>query len=114
MRPNEHRKQYDIFLALLRDARLAAGVSQQELASRLGKTQTFVSKCERGERRLDVIDLLAYMNGIDHAPATFVAELSDVIDKAATASALAALSSLRPKGAMPNTPAAGRKRQRKA
>lgn len=109
MRPNEHRKQYDIFLALLRDARLAAGVSQQELASRLGKTQTFVSKCERGERRLDVIDLLAYMNGIDHAPVTFVADLSDVIDKAA-----AALSSPRTKEAMPNTPAAVRKRQRKA
>lgn len=47
---------YRRFLALLRAARKDSGLTQAELAERLGETQTFVSKCERGERRLDVIE----------------------------------------------------------
>lgn len=34
----------------------AAGITQAELAARLGKPQSFVSKEERGERRIDVIE----------------------------------------------------------
>ena len=43
--------------ALLRRLRLEAGLSQVELANRLRKPQSFVSKYESGERRLDVIEL---------------------------------------------------------
>jgi len=39
-------------------ARKDAGLTQQELAMRLGRPQSFVSKTERGERRLDVIEFL--------------------------------------------------------
>jgi transcriptional regulator with XRE-family HTH domain len=49
--------EYTVFLKTLRDAREAAGVTQVELAKRLAMTQSAVSKCERGERRLDVIEL---------------------------------------------------------
>jgi len=41
----------------LRQARTAAGLTQVEVARRLGKTQSFVSKCESGERRVDVVEL---------------------------------------------------------
>lgn len=37
-------------------ARRAAGVSQQELANRLKRPQSFVAKVEGGERRLDVVE----------------------------------------------------------
>lgn len=39
-------------------ARKIAGLTQAELAARLGRPQSFVSKYKRGERRLDVIEFL--------------------------------------------------------
>lgn len=48
------------FLRRLRQARKAAGLSQEQAARRLGRTQSFVSKAELGERRLDVIELRAF------------------------------------------------------
>jgi len=48
---------YDRFLALLKQARVKAGLSQVEAADRLGRPQSFVSKCESGERRVDVVEL---------------------------------------------------------
>ena len=43
---------------LLTDARLKAGLTQSEVASQLGRPQSFVSKYESGERRLDVVEFL--------------------------------------------------------
>ncbi|MBI3132990.1 MAG: helix-turn-helix transcriptional regulator [Acidobacteria bacterium] len=51
------RKEYAVLLDHLREVREQVGVTQVELASRLEGTQTFISKCERGERRLDLIEL---------------------------------------------------------
>jgi transcriptional regulator with XRE-family HTH domain len=48
---------YGEMLKLLVAARLRAGLTQVEVALRLDETQTFISKCERGERRLDVAEL---------------------------------------------------------
>jgi transcriptional regulator with XRE-family HTH domain len=42
---------------LLKTARVEAGLTQAELAQRLGVNQSFVSKYESGERRLDLIEL---------------------------------------------------------
>ena len=44
-------------LKRLREARIAAGLTQMEVAKALQRTQVFVSKCESGERRIDPIDL---------------------------------------------------------
>jgi transcriptional regulator with XRE-family HTH domain len=49
--------EYTLLLEVLRSARESAGLTQAEIASKLDETQTFVSKCERGERRLDIIEL---------------------------------------------------------
>jgi transcriptional regulator with XRE-family HTH domain len=43
--------------ALLRQIRIDAGLKQSELAERLGQSQSFVSKYESGERRLDLLEL---------------------------------------------------------
>ena len=51
-----HRQQYLEFVARLRRARKTAGLTQDELASTLGKPQSYVSKVETCERRLDVIE----------------------------------------------------------
>ena len=44
-------------LSLLRQIRTEAGLKQADLAKRIQKDQTFVSKYESGERRLDVLEL---------------------------------------------------------
>lgn len=49
----EHRR----LVVLLRGLREAAGLRQVELAERLGRPQSFVSKYESGERRLDLVEL---------------------------------------------------------
>jgi DNA-binding XRE family transcriptional regulator len=53
IRLNQQKK----LLALLRGVRVEAGLTQSELASRLGTDQTFISKYESGERRLDILEL---------------------------------------------------------
>ena len=50
---------YDRFRAKLRQARLDAKLSQVEVAKMLGKHQSFMSKIESGERRLDFVELQA-------------------------------------------------------
>lgn len=52
-----HNEDYRAFLIMLRAIREAQGVSQAQLAALLEQDQTFVSKCETGIRRLDVIEL---------------------------------------------------------
>jgi transcriptional regulator with XRE-family HTH domain len=54
---NVYSIEYKAFLVRLREARNAANLTQAEVALRLKKPQTFVSKSELGERRLDVIEL---------------------------------------------------------
>ena len=52
--------RYGRFRALLRRVREEAGLSQTVLADKLGKPQTFVSKSELGERRLDFLETLDF------------------------------------------------------
>ena len=52
-----HSARYKRFLKRLRAARLQAGLTQIEVAATLRRPQSFVSKCEAGERRVDVVEL---------------------------------------------------------
>jgi ribosome-binding protein aMBF1 (putative translation factor) len=47
-----HAASYRVFLKVLRDSRHRAGLSQAQVAERIGETQTFVNKCERKEGQL--------------------------------------------------------------
>jgi len=53
-----HSHQYQIFRSLLVAAREASGLTQVQIAERLGKPQSFISKYERGERRLDFSEFM--------------------------------------------------------
>jgi transcriptional regulator with XRE-family HTH domain len=57
MSKSVHSKEYRLLLARLRRVRLEAGLTQQQVAKLLRKPQSFLSKCEAGERRLDVLEL---------------------------------------------------------
>jgi len=57
MQKSVHGQPQAVLQVLLREIRQEAGLRQQDLATRLGEPQSFVSKYESGERRLDVLEL---------------------------------------------------------
>lgn len=71
-----HSEQYKIFTTLLRKTRVDLGVSQAALAQELGMPQTFVSKCETGIRRVDVVELHAWLRSLNVDFSEFVAALT--------------------------------------
>ncbi len=52
--------EYGLLLRCLRELRVRQSVTQVDLAQRLGETQSWVSKCERGEHRLDMVELRTF------------------------------------------------------
>lgn len=61
--------------ALIRRIRTDAGVTQAELASRLGVPQSVVSKFESGERRLDVLELRQVCRALSLSLTEFIRRL---------------------------------------
>lgn len=61
-----HTPAYQTFLRRLRAARKRSGLTQVEVARRLGKPQAFVSRIESGETRIDAVEAvtLATMYGV--------------------------------------------------
>ena len=57
-RPNPvFSDEYGVIREALIRARSSAGISQRELAKRLGKTPSHVARVEAGQRRLDTLEL---------------------------------------------------------
>jgi transcriptional regulator with XRE-family HTH domain len=63
------------FRAAIIEARKKAGLTQAALAARLGRPQSFVSKYEGGERRLDVVEFLEVARAVGFNSARLLAEL---------------------------------------
>lgn len=68
MARSTHHRHYIALLQLLRDLRGEVGLTQVELAGRLGNTQTFVSKVERGERRMDLVEFTEFCDALEIDP----------------------------------------------
>jgi transcriptional regulator with XRE-family HTH domain len=69
-----HSQLYQTLLAALVEARKAAGITQTDLAARIGQRQTFVSKYELGERRLDVAEYIETARAIGGEPFAMMRE----------------------------------------
>jgi hypothetical protein len=50
-------KEYGVFVKSLRQAREEIGLTQVEVAKKLKRPQSYISKCEAGEQRIDVVEL---------------------------------------------------------
>ena len=61
--------------ALLRQVRVDAKLRQIDLAERLGETQSFVSKYETGERRLDILEIREIYRAVGITLEEFVRKL---------------------------------------
>lgn len=68
----QHNREYAAFRGRLVAARLEAGLSQQEVADRLGKPQSWISKNESGERRVDAVELAKLAKVLKRPIAWFV------------------------------------------
>ncbi|GAB5407554.1 MAG: hypothetical protein Aurels2KO_57850 [Aureliella sp.] len=72
--------EYTKVIELIRDLREKSGLTQVEVAERLGITQSFVSKVERGERVLDVIQLRTFCFALGTTLPAFVRKLEKQLE----------------------------------
>lgn len=70
-----HTERYRKLLAALIEAPKAAGLTQAELAAKLSKPQSFVSKVESGERRIDVIEFIDICEALAIESAAIIRDL---------------------------------------
>lgn len=80
MRKSLYQRENKIFLRLLQELRKGAGISQAQASERLGRPQSFISKIERGERRIDILELRTlcqvYGCGLTHFSDVLEAQLA--------------------------------------
>jgi len=72
-------KRYHYLLHLLKKKRIERNFTQNDLANKLEKPQSFVSKYESGERRLDIIELLDICKAMNIDLKIFIEELEDIL-----------------------------------
>lgn len=69
---------YRQMVKLLIAARESVMMTQKDLAAALEETQSFVSKCERGQRRLDVVELRMWCSALNVSYTKFMRDLDDL------------------------------------
>ena len=72
-----YSETYTQFRIYLVEARNRAGLTQSDVAVRLGRTQSFISKYERGERRLDIAVFIDVAEALGISPVGLVQDLVD-------------------------------------
>ena len=72
MKKSLYSKDNDVLLSLLVKVRIEAGVTQVELAQRLDEVQPWISRVERGVRRLDLVELMLWCDALNLPLSTFI------------------------------------------
>jgi transcriptional regulator with XRE-family HTH domain len=74
--PRQHQLR-----TLLRDIRKRQRLTQEQVAKRLAKPQSFVAKYECGERKLSVIEFIDVVRALGTEPTVVIRQLVDAIDR---------------------------------
>ncbi|RJP15997.1 MAG: XRE family transcriptional regulator [Candidatus Abyssobacteria bacterium SURF_5] len=77
MQKSPFTNKYNKFRKLLIEARKKSGLTQKEVAEKLSRPQSFVSKYERGERRLDVVEFLEIAKALEISLFSFFRKLEE-------------------------------------
>lgn len=64
---------------MLVKARKDAKLTQVQLAARLNRRQAYISRIERGERRVDVVEFIDLARAIGFEPTKFIAEFASIV-----------------------------------
>lgn len=75
---------YTAFVQALIAARKDAGLTQAEVARRVGREQPFVSLVERGVRRLDVIEFYAFARALGADPGALYSAITATLPETTT------------------------------
>lgn len=80
MHKSLHSRSNDALLNLLRRTRQSRRLRQADLAAHLGRSQAVVSRVESGERRLDVVELWAWLQAMDVDFLSFLEQLKSQLE----------------------------------
>ena len=75
MESYQGKDRHERLIQMLRIIRNGAGLTQVQLAAKLGKMQSYVSKYELGERRIDVLELIDICDACGVEISEFLGEL---------------------------------------
>lgn len=81
MKKSIYTDEFAVLVALLRETREAAGLTQVELAQKIGTSQSFITKMEVGQRRLDMIQLRTVCHALGTTLPDFVTKLEGRMTK---------------------------------
>jgi transcriptional regulator with XRE-family HTH domain len=70
--------RYQHLLSVLEEARTKQGLLQRDLGKKMGKPQSFISKVERGERRIDPAELVDFCFALGINPSDIIQELAAI------------------------------------
>jgi transcriptional regulator with XRE-family HTH domain len=74
-----HKKEYKYFVQVFNECRTKAGLLQVDLAKKLGVPQSYVSKIETGQRKVDIIELREICSHLNITLKEFVTRLEKEI-----------------------------------
>jgi transcriptional regulator with XRE-family HTH domain len=70
-----YSQRYEALRQMLQDVRHQSGLTQVELAKKLGRGQSYVSKIERGERYLDVLEFILWCEACHANPESVLSQI---------------------------------------
>lgn len=76
------RKEYKVLLRVLYQLRVSSGLRQEDLAMKLDEPQSFISKIESGERRIDLVELKDICEALGSNITEFISEYNKALDEA--------------------------------
>jgi len=80
-----HTPEYRLLVEILTDTRRKAGLTQQQVADRLGKPQSYVAKAEGSERRIDVVEFAKFSAAMDQDPTALLQLLLERMEERSAA-----------------------------
>ena len=81
MKRSKYKGQYKILLDQLYRLRISSGLKQSELSEQLGVSQSFISKIENGERKIDIIELQTICNILGSTLELFIKEFENKLNE---------------------------------
>lgn len=79
LRKSIHSTEHEFLRQYLKNRRKDLGLSQRNLADRMGVIYSFIGKVETGDRRLDVIEFIQYCHTLELDPIEVVKEIKDKV-----------------------------------